>query len=112
MGRFLSTGAADDNTQCRGTEAPWDLPGHDWILPDCPGQIPDITNLSVNNTDYEVVITLEPRFEQASALSKPFFIRLFYFRIPGPIQYGEVLSLTNFASATLPSGTITLTANR
>lgn len=112
MGRFQTPWAADDNNLCGGTETPWNLPGNDWILSNCPGVIPDITNLSTNNTDYEIVVTLEPRFEQGAAITKPFFIRLFYLRIPGPIQYGEVLSLTNFASATLPSGTITLTANR
>jgi hypothetical protein len=112
MGRFDSPGGPDNNAQCGGTEPPWSLPGHDWIQSGCPGGvIPDITNLSINNTAYEVVITLEPRFEQGPALSKPFFIRLFYLRIPGPIQYGEVLRLSNLSSATLPSGYIILTAN-
>jgi hypothetical protein len=110
MGRFDSPGGPDNNSQCSGVELPWNLPGHDWIQSGCPGGLlPDITNL--NSTNYEIVVTLEPRYEQGPALSKPFFIRLFYLRIPGPVQYGEVLRLSNLTSSTLPSGYITLTAN-
>ena len=110
MGRFDSPGGPDNNAQCSGVELPWNLPGHDWIQSGCPGGLlPDITNLS--STNYEIVVTLEPRYEQGPALSKPFFIRLFYLRIPGPVQYSEVLRLSNLTSTTLPSGYITLTAN-
>jgi hypothetical protein len=89
----------------------WQLPGEDWIQPNCPGSIPDITDL--RNTNYDIVITLEPRFEQGPALSKPFYIQLFKAAAPLSLsyQYGTVISLQNISSSNLPTGVLRLSVN-
>jgi len=90
----------------------WQLPGEDWIQPNCPGGImPDISDL--RNTNYDIVITLEPRFEQGEALNKPFYIQLFKASNPlsSSYQFGTVLSLQNTASSNIPSGELRLTVN-
>ena len=75
VGRFMASNTADDNQQCAGPNPGWNLPGHDWIQPNCPGGgLPDIDNL--NNSNFRVIVTLEPKFE-TSGLSKPFYITLF-----------------------------------
>ena len=62
---------------CAGSLTPYSKPGQDWVLPNCPSDKPEITNLSSYN--YEILITLEPSFEQASttAYNTPFFVNLF-----------------------------------
>ncbi len=75
LGRFGDPNAADNNQQCQGMLGmSWNKPGHDFI--DNTSGCPNVVNL--NSGDYKVMVTLEPRFEQGTALSKPFFIRLFY----------------------------------
>ena len=110
IGRFDASNERDDNHQCEQNPPVqiWNVPGHDWILANCPAGIPQITDL--NNGFYKLMITLEPRFEQGTALQKPFFIRLFYGNL-GPGIYGEILDLANVSAAYLPSAVIRLSTN-
>ena len=101
IGRFFKPNEEDGNSNCKGSLANWQLPGHDWIQPNCPGGgIPDITNLS--NGNYRLYITLEPRLENGAALTLPFYIVIFYGNIPVNFNYGDVQQLTN--TAKLPGG--------
>lgn len=115
IGRFNARGEQSQISpnSCRQNppDTLWQVPGEDWIQPNCPGLIPDIADL--RNTDYDIVITLEPRFEQGAALSKPFYIQLFKAVAPLSIsyQYGTVLSLQNTSSSNLPSGVLRLSVN-
>jgi hypothetical protein len=108
MGRFDKADTTDSYNQCQGSLPPWLVPGHDWIQPNCPAGIPQITDL--NNGFYKLMITLEPRFEQGTAISKPFYIKLFYGNL-GPGNYTEILNLANVSAAYLPSAVIRLTTN-
>jgi hypothetical protein len=67
----------DGAGECAGINPPHTGPGQDWVLPDCPQGKPPITDLS--NLNYEILITLEPAFEEQSttAYENPFFITLF-----------------------------------
>ena len=108
MGRFDKPDTTDSYNQCQGSLPPWLVPGNDWIQPNCPSGIPQITDF--NNGFYELLITLEPRFEQGSAISKPFYLKLFYGNLE-PSTYGTVLNLANVSSSYLPSAVIRLTTN-
>lgn len=103
MGRFMNPDGADDNSQCKGSNNVWNVPGHDWIQTNCPGGgLPDIDNL--NNSNYKLMVTLEPRFENAG--SPPFYIKLFYgnLLIAGP--FGTIASIPN--TTVLPTAQIKL----
>ena len=112
IGRFSSSDTEDDNQLCRFNppNSVWLLPGNEWITANCPGTIPDITDL--NNGFYRLMITLEPRFEQGAAILKPFYIKLFYGSIT-PSSYGTVLTLPNYNSAVskIPAAVLRLTTN-
>ncbi|MCI0448542.1 MAG: hypothetical protein L0Y79_02005 [Chlorobi bacterium] len=111
IGRFNASLEVDDYQLCQHTPPvqTWPVPGNDWIQPNCPGGVlPDITNL--NSGIYRLLITLEPRFEQGTALSKPFYIQLFYGNLP-PSTYGTVLSLPNVSAGTMPSAVIRLSVS-
>ncbi len=62
---------------CAGSLTPYSKPGQDWVILNCPLGKPEIINLSSYN--YEILITLEPSFEQSSstAYGTPFFVNLF-----------------------------------
>ena len=108
IGRFDSPLARDNNQQCELSGGLiWNVPGHDWLQANCPGIIPDITNLENN---YTVTITLEPRYEQGQALGEPFYIKIFSGNI-NTLQFGTIQSLTNGFSAIVPSGQVRLSAN-
>lgn len=110
IGRFDRPSAQDNNQQCQQNppQMTWLLPGHDWILTNCPGgSLPDITDLT---SGYTVFITLEPRYEQGSELLTPFYIKLFTAPVSsGP--FGTVFSLQNVSASNLPSGELRLKAN-
>jgi len=108
IGRFNSPQARDNNQQCENLGGLiWNVPGHDWLQANCPGTIPDITNLENN---YSVLITLEPRYEQGQALGLPFYIKLFSGNI-GTVSFGSMQVLVNGFSSTVPSGQVRLSAN-
>lgn len=102
VGRFTRSNAPDDNQQCSGPNTGWNLPGHDWIQANCPGGIPDIDDLT--NSNYKLIITLEPKFEQN--LAKPFFIRLFYGNVFVTGVFGTLSSIPNVTA--LPTAQIKL----
>ncbi|MBI5727744.1 MAG: hypothetical protein HY965_07820 [Ignavibacteriales bacterium] len=108
IGRFDSPQSRDNNQQCEQSGGLiWNVPGHDWLQANCPGIIPDITNLENN---YSVLITLEPRYEQGQALGLPFYIKIFSANI-GINPFGFIQSLSNGYSSTVPSGQVRLSAN-
>ncbi len=109
IGRFDSPAARDNNQLCElAGGLIWNVPGHDWLEANCPGGgLPDIQSL---NNDYHVLITLEPRYEQGSALNKPFYLWLFEGSIN--IQpFGTVLDMTNTFSTIQPSAQLRLSSN-
>jgi hypothetical protein len=110
MGRFDSPDTADDYHQCEFTPpaASWQLPGQDWIQPNCPAALTTITDL--NNGFYRLLVTLEPRFE--TAINKPFYLKLFYGTIT-PSFYGTIKVLQNYNSPVnyIPTASLTLTTN-
>ncbi len=108
IGRFIDPNLNDGFNQCQGASSPWNLPGQDWLQANCPGTIPDITNLG--NGSYDLKVTLEPRFEQGIALAIPFYIILFSGNI-ATTSFGQVQQLINQSSANLPSGLLILSAN-
>ncbi len=113
MGRFNSPNQQDNNQQCEQNppDSVWQIPGHDWIMANCPGaSLPDI--LSLDNSNYDIVITLEPRFEQGLALSKPFYIQLFKVSKTQGQPYGTVFPLINTTPTNIPSGFMRLVVNR
>lgn len=91
---------------CAGPNPPYSSPGQDWILPDCPFGKPKIQNLS--SYDYEILITLEPSFEQQSttAYDNPFIITLYkqsvIFPLSGCLRKDWVLN----QRATFPSASV------
>jgi hypothetical protein len=108
IGRFDSPHARDNNQQCEQLGGlVWNVPGHDWLQFNCPGIIPDVTNLENN---YSVIVTLEPRYEQGQALGLPFYIKLFSGNIAA-VSFGSMQSLSNGFSSTVPSGQVRLSAN-
>jgi hypothetical protein len=76
MGRFRNFNAADEDGAgpCAGPDPGYDVPGQDWIITN-PPVCPAISNL--NNGTYRPFISLEPFDESGTALSQPFFLRLF-----------------------------------
>lgn len=104
LGRFENPNAADHYQQCQAGMG-WNKPGNDFILN--TGGCPIITNL--NSGDYKVMITLEPKHEQGSALSKPFFIRLFYGNL-GVSGFGIPSRVTRVVN--LPTANISITLVR
>ncbi|MBZ0204173.1 MAG: hypothetical protein K8I03_14250, partial [Ignavibacteria bacterium] len=109
IGRFSNPNANDGYNQCQGASSPWDLPGQDWLQANCPGGVlPDISNL--NSGLYDLRITIEPRFEQGTALSIPFYITLFSGNIAAA-SFGTVQSLQNQSVTNLPLGLLILSAN-
>ena len=110
IGRFDRPNAQDNNQQCQQNppQMTWLLPGHDWILANCPGgSLPDITDLT---TGYSVFITLEPRYEQGTELFVPFYIKLFTAPVSSA-PFGTIFSLQNVSTSNLPSGELRLKAN-
>lgn len=109
MGRFTASNQADNNQQCRlngGLE--WNYPGHDWLQPNCPGGgLPDI--LSLNN-GYNLLITLEPKYEQGSALNIPFYLKIFETTVTVH-QFGTVMQMLNQFNSLVPTAQVRLTAN-
>ncbi|MCC6865823.1 MAG: hypothetical protein IT280_06640 [Ignavibacteria bacterium] len=109
IGRFESPNTADDNQQCQMTGGlTWNLPGNDWLLANCPGGgLPDIADLENN---YNVFITLEPKFEQGAAISKPFYLVIFS-GIINHASFGTVQTLSNGFNNVVPSGQLKLSVN-
>lgn len=110
MGRFDRPNGQDNNQQCQQNppQMTWLLPGHDWLLANCPGgSLPDISDLA---SGYTVFITLEPRYEQGTELTAPFYIKLFTAPVSSGV-FGTVFSLLNVSSSNLPSGELRLKAN-
>lgn len=109
MGRFTASNQADNNQQCRlNGGLVWNLPGHDWLQPNCPaGGLPDITSL---NNGYLVLITLEPKYEQGSALNIPFYLKIFESSIS--VQpFGIFQQMLNQFNSLVPTAQVRLTAN-
>lgn len=95
MGRFTNANGPDDfDPGCNDTiAAPWNLPGQDWIKPNCPSSsYPPITDLTIGK--YKILVTLEPRSEQGTALQAPFFMTLYQNKINGQ-SYGTINNLSN-----------------
>lgn len=108
IGRFVNPNGADDNQQCAGSNPGWNVPGHDWIQPNCPGGgIPDIDDLT--NSNFKLIVTLEPKFE-TNGLGTPFFIRLFYGNVYVAGPFGSVSTVAN--STVLPTAQIRLSVTR
>jgi hypothetical protein len=113
IGRFDAPNERDNNQQCEQIQPveQWNLPGHDWIQANCPSGLPEINSSNpLNNGFFRLLVTLEPRFEQGIAISKPFYIKLFYGNLE-PSSYGTVLNLANVSAACLPSAVIRLSTN-
>lgn len=108
MGRFDDPDTSDGFNQCQSSNAPWQKPGQDWLLINCPAGLPQITNL--NSDVYDVFITLEPRFEQGTAISLPFYIKLFTANI-SINPFGKVLTMNNVSGSNLPGGMLRLSSN-
>ncbi len=108
IGRFESPNTRDNNQQCELSGGLiWNVPGHDWLQSNCPGGIPDITSL---NNNYSVLITLEPKFEQGTALNIPFYLKIFSGNI-SILPFGSMQNLTNLFSTVVPSAQVRLSAN-
>lgn len=109
IGRFDSPSERDGNQQCELSGGlVWQLPGQDWLQANCPGGgLPDIISL---NNSYKVLITLEPRYEQGTALGKPFYLKIFEGNIA--VQpFGTVQNITNYFNSYLPSAQLRLSGN-
>jgi len=104
VGRFYNPAGADDNSACDTNVAPpWNLPGQDWIRTTCFGANPLITDLTSGK--YKILVTLEPKFEQGTALNLPFFIKLYEANIINQ-AYGTLNSIPN--SFQMPGGVLKL----
>ncbi|HJY62640.1 MAG TPA: hypothetical protein VJ455_00675 [Ignavibacteria bacterium] len=104
MGRFYNSSAGDDNSSCDTNIAPpWNLPGQDWIRLSCFGANPPITDLTTGK--YKILVTLEPKFEQGSALNLPFFIKLYETNIMSQ-SYGNITIMPNMFQ--MPGGVLKL----
>jgi len=109
MGRFNNPDITDSYNQCQGPNTPWQKPGQDWLQPNCPGGgLPDITDL--NSNLYNVMITLEPRYEQGPALGVPFYIKLFTDSI-NTAPFSTVFTMQNVSGSNLPTGILILSSN-
>lgn len=109
IGRFDAPNARDNNQLCElNGGLIWNVPGHDWLQSNCPGGgLPDIQSL---NNNYIILITLEPRFEQGSALGKPFYLKIFEKNIL-PLPFGTVQEMTNYFSVTQPLAQLRVSSN-
>ncbi|MEO8512484.1 MAG: hypothetical protein ABI543_02880 [Ignavibacteria bacterium] len=109
IGRFDNPSAGDNNQQCQLSGGlTWAVPGHDWLQANCPGGgVPDIVSL---NNNYRVLISLEPRYEQGTALSVPFYLTLFTGNISA-VSFGSIQGLSNSFSQVVPTAQVRLSAN-
>ncbi len=109
IGRFDAPNARDNNQLCELTGGlVWSVPGHDWLTANCPGGgLPDIQSL---NNDYSVLITLEPKYEQGTALGKPFYLKIFE-RSISVNPFGTVQDMTNYFDSSQPLGQLRLSSN-
>ncbi len=109
IGRFDSAAARDNNQQCELTVGLiWNVPGNDWLQANCLGVgLPDITSL---NNNYKVLVTLEPSFEQGTALNIPFYITIFTGNIL-LLPFGNIQSLSNSFSGIVPTAQVRLSSN-
>lgn len=109
IGRFDSPNARDNNQQCELSGGLiWNSPGHEWLMANCPGgSLPDITSL---NNNYKVLITLEPRYEQGTALNIPFYLTLFTGNI-STVSFGQLQELANSFSGIVPTAQVRLSSN-
>ena len=83
----------------------------DWLLSNCPGNgTPDIdTSVNgLNNSNYQALITIEPKNRPASLTNTPFFIKLFSGAIGLPGGYGSINTLPNVTANYLPTATVQL----
>lgn len=108
IGRFDSSTSRDNNQQCETTGGLiWGVPGHDWLQPYCPGGlIPDIISL---NNNYKVLITLEPRFEQGTALNVPFYLTIFSGSITS-LPFGSIQTVSNIFPTIVPTAQLRLSS--
>lgn len=109
IGRFDSPTAKDNNQQCEFIGGLiWNVPGHDWLQAACPGGLlPDIISLYNN---YKVLITLEPRYEQGSALFVPFYLTIFSGNISS-LPFGSIQTVLNIFSTVVPTAQLRLSSN-
>lgn len=110
IGRFDTPNARDNNQQCELTGGLiWNHPGQDWLQANCPGGgLHDITSL---NNGYSIMITLEPRYEQGSALNIPFYLKILSAGNIASQPFGSVQMLSNVYSANAPTAQFRLSAN-
>jgi hypothetical protein len=108
IGRFSSPNNSDDYQQCRQSGGlDWQKPGNDWLISNCPGGIPDIINLENN---YKILITLEPKYEQGTALNIPFYLEIFSVNIAS-LPFGSIQSAANIFNSNLPSAQVIISSN-
>jgi len=109
IGRFDAPNARDNNQLCELTGGlVWSVPGHDWLTANCPGGgLPDISSL---NAGYSIMITLEPRFEQGTALGKPFYLKIFEKNI-NIHPFGTVQDMVNLFGTNQPAAQLRLSSN-
>jgi len=109
IGRFDAPNARDNNQLCELTGGLiWNVPGHDWLQSNCPGGgLPDISSL---NAGYNIMITLEPRFEQGTALGKPFYLKIFEGDI-AILPFSTVQLPGNAFSTFVPTAQVRLSSN-
>lgn len=106
-GRFSDPGHADNDGAgpYKGPDPAYDRPGQDYVSINSP-------IATLENGEYAIKITLEPKNESGPALSQPFFISIFYGDIPTTLTYGQVSSpMTNY-SANLPTATIQISTKQ
>jgi hypothetical protein len=110
-GRFSNPYSADFDGPgaCAGSQPPYQAPGQDWILENCPLGKPPITNLSIGN--YGVLITLEPSTEQfgSDAYNRPFFLSLFKQMEISPLTACKYKAVVPNQSIYFPSARIRIT---
>lgn len=80
----------------------YNKPGEDYIV----SPPPPFNNITLNNGQFAVMITLEPKIEQTTALGKPFFLKLFSADIPASIGYGQISDALSNLSTSLPTAQI------
>jgi hypothetical protein len=103
-GRFLDPYSADLDGAgpYKGQDNGYNKPGEDYILnPPQP-----FNNIALNNGQFAVMITLEPKIEHPTALANPFFLKLFSADIPTNIGYGQISDVLTNLSSHLPTASI------
>lgn len=112
VGKFSNPNSGDDFDGCLSNVGPpWSKPGQDWLMPNCPGSIPDIdssANGNLNSGNFQALITIEPANRPANLTNTPFYIHLFFGNI-GTAGYGSNSTLPNVSSSFLPTATLTIT---